>query len=188
VTPNDEETTMKTRFILPVLTAAVLVVASCGSDDGGDAGDPTADGPAATDAPGATDAPVPTDGSTPAASAAPSADADSTVMVASDDALGEYLVDGNGRTLYLFEQDQGTTTACTGGCVDSWPPMVAESPVAGDGIDAALLGTADGIEANHVTYNGHLLYFFAGDITPGDTNGHGLPDWYAMTPAGDAIE
>ena len=101
----------------------------------------------------------------------------------------DYLVDGTGLTLYLFTKDEGTTTACTGGCAENWPPIIAEGdPTGGDGIDAALLGTADGIEPNQVTYNGHLLYYFHEDTAPGDTNGVGLPDWFAVDPAGEAIE
>ncbi len=39
-----------------------------------------------------------------------------------------------------------------------------------------------------MTYNGHLLYYFANDAAPGDTNGVGLPNWFAVDPAGEAIE
>ena len=87
-----------------------------------------------------------------------------------------------GMTLYLFTKDEGTTTACTGECAANWPPIVAEDPTGGDGIDAALLGTADGIEPNQVTYNGHLLYYFANDTAPGDTNGVGLPELVCGQP------
>ena len=110
-------------------------------------------------------------------------------MVATDPELGDYLVDETGMTLYLFTLDDGTTTACTGACADNWPPLVADGdPTGGDGVDASLLGTADGIKPNQVTYNGHLLYFFAQDTAPGDTNGVGKPDWYAVDPAGEAID
>jgi predicted lipoprotein with Yx(FWY)xxD motif len=112
-----------------------------------------------------------------------------TVAVANDAALGDHLVDGDGHTLYLFDKDSGTTTACTGDCATNWPPLIADgTPSGGDGVDAALLSTADGIEPNQVTYNGHLLYFFAGDQAPGDTNGVGIPSWYALDPTGNAID
>jgi len=161
---------MTTKRILSVLIVAGAVLTACGSSDDGAASAPTV-----------SEAPAASAGeTTPAGSA--------TVMVAADPTLGEHLVDAEGRTLYLFAKDQGTTTACTGGCADNWPPIVADgTPTGGDGVDAALLGTADGIEANQVTYNGHLLYYFAGDQAPGDTNGVGLPDWFAVDPAGNAI-
>ncbi len=164
---------MTTRKFLSVLITAGVVLTACGSDD-------NATSTSATSAPAAV---------TSSDSSSPTATSAATVMVATDPTLGEHLVDGQGRTLYLFEKDQGTTTACTGGCADSWPPIVADgSPTAGDGIDAAELATADGIEPNQVTYHGHLLYYFAGDQAAGDTNGVGLPDWYTVDPAGDAIE
>ncbi len=161
---------MNTRRFLSVLIVAGAVLTACGSSDDGAAGAPTV-----------SEAPAATGGeTTPAGSV--------TVMVAADPTLGDHLVDADGRTLYLFEKDQGTTTACTGGCADNWPPIVAAGPpTGGEGVDAGLLDTAEGIEANQVTYNGHLLYYFAGDQAPGDTNGVGLPDWYAVDPAGNAI-
>ena len=101
------------------------------------------------------------------------------MTVATNDELGEILADAEGRTLYLFEQDEGMTTACTGPCADNWPPLDAADPTAGEGVDQSLLETAaTEIGENHVAYNGHLLYYFAGDTAPGDINGHGLPGWY----------
>jgi predicted lipoprotein with Yx(FWY)xxD motif len=104
--------------------------------------------------------------------------------------LGEALVGPDGRTLYLFEQDSGTTTACTEGCADAWPALAAEGGAAtgGDGVDTALLATADGQVPDQVVYNGHLLYYFSGDAGPGEVNGLGIPDWYPVDAAGEAIE
>jgi predicted lipoprotein with Yx(FWY)xxD motif len=179
---------MRTRHLLTALVAASVILAACGSDD--DSSD-TATTDAATEATTADAgaATTPSASEAPAGTGAATATGEATVMVATDDALGDYLVDGTGMTLYLFTLDEGTTTACTGGCVDNWPPIIADGdPTGGDGIDAALLGTADGIEPNQVTYNGHLLYYFAQDTAPGDTNGVGKPDWFAVDPAGEAIE
>jgi len=109
------------------------------------------------------------------------------VMVADNPALGNILVDSNGMTLYLFLKDNGTTTACTGSCVQNWPALISSSPSAGSGADASLLGTAPG--TNQVTYNGHLLYTFAKDANPGDVNGEGLLNaWYAVSPTGDPVK
>jgi predicted lipoprotein with Yx(FWY)xxD motif len=169
---------MRTTALLPILLTAGLALASCGSDSGSTS---------ATDAPLSTNAPVTSSAvTTPGTDAAAST---ATVAVANDAALGDYLVDGAGRTLYLFEKDSGTTTACTGDCPNNWPPLIADgAPTGGDGVDAALLSTADGVEPNQVTYNGHLLYFFAGDQAPGDTNGVGIPSWYPVDPTGNAID
>ena len=37
--------------------------------------------------------------------------------------LGNVLVDGRGRTLYLFEKDKGTASTCYGACASVWPPL-----------------------------------------------------------------
>jgi predicted lipoprotein with Yx(FWY)xxD motif len=110
------------------------------------------------------------------------------VQVAHDAKLGDHLVDAQGRTLYLFEADHGMTTACTGGCVTEWPAATATKASAGKGVEAAKLTTASGEAANQLAYNGHLLYRFAGDKAAGDTNGIGIPKWYAVSPKGTSIE
>lgn len=148
-----------------------MALAACGSDDGdGDAGDATT-----TTAPATT------------STAAPG-EADATVGVADNEEFGEILVAANGHTLYLFENDDGTTSACTGGCADNWPALEAETPAAGAGVDAAKLTTANGQVPNHVVYNNHLLYFFANDTAPGDVNGASIPAWFPVSPAGDKVE
>ncbi len=101
-----------------------------------------------------------------------------TVKVA-DSSLGEIVVNGKGMTVYMFDQDAGTDeTACGAGCDSTWPPVTAKKPKAGKGIDAAmLLVNASG----HVSYNGHLLYLYAGDSAKGDTTGDGVGGvWHAM--------
>ena len=105
--------------------------------------------------------------------------------------LGTVLVDGSGRTLYLFESDTGSTSTCTGTCAGTWPAMTTTGdPTAGMGASASMLGTTtrdDG--STQVTYNGHPLYRFAGDQAPGDTNGQGVGGiWWVVSPAGDPIE
>jgi len=61
--------------------------------------------------------------------------------------------------------------------------------VAGDGVDAALLGTTtreDG--AVQVTYGGWPLYFFAGDAAAGDVTGQGVNDvWFVVAPDGAMV-
>lgn len=112
---------MRTTALLPILLTAGLAMASCGSDSGSTSN---------TDAPLTTDAPV-----TGSAPTTPGTDAaavsTASVAVATDAALGDHLVDGDGRTLYLFEKDSGTTTACTGDCPSNWPPLIADGAPTG---------------------------------------------------------
>lgn len=111
-----------------------------------------------------------------------------TVNVADSSTTGKHLVNDKGFTLYLFEKDQGTTSACTGGCSATWPGLTASSPTGGTGVDASMLSTATGQVANQVVYNGHLLYAFAGDQSAGDVNGVSIPDWYPVGPDGKKID
>lgn len=113
----------------------------------------------------------------------------STVSVAQNPAQGSILVDGAGRTLYMFEKDNGTKSACTGACASVWPAYTAAaSPSAGSGVDASSLTTAAGQVANQVTYHGHLLYFYSGDTAPGDVKGVGIPNWYPVSPSGSKVD
>jgi predicted lipoprotein with Yx(FWY)xxD motif len=107
--------------------------------------------------------------------------------------LGKILVDSQGRTLYLFEKDKGPKSTCSGACASAWPPfMTSGKPKAGSGARASLVGTSarsDG--TREVTYNGHPLYYYAGDQKAGDTNGQDLTQfgagWYVVSPAGSKI-
>ncbi|MET9763550.1 hypothetical protein ABZ016_31665 [Streptomyces sp. NPDC006372] len=116
------------------------------------------------------------------------------VKTASAGKLGTILVDGKGRTLYLFEADKSTTSTCSGACAAAWPPLLTSgAPSAGGSAQSGLLGTSkrsDGKE--QVTYHGHPLYRYAGDAAPGDTNGQGLDqfgaEWYVLNAGGDKVD
>jgi predicted lipoprotein with Yx(FWY)xxD motif len=108
--------------------------------------------------------------------------------------LGRILVDSQGRSLYLFEKDKGTASTCYGACASLWPPLtVSGSPKAGAGIAAAKLGTTKRKDGKaEVTYNGHPLYYYAGDQKPGDTTGQGLNQfgapWDVLSTSGNGID
>jgi predicted lipoprotein with Yx(FWY)xxD motif len=132
----------------------------------------------------------------PAASASASTQrgGGATVDAQSSGELGKILVDSKGRTLYLFEKDTGPKSTCSGACAAAWPPFTTSGkPKAGAGVKASMLGTtarSDG--TREVTYNGHPLYYYAGDQAPGDTNGQNLDqfgaEWYVLAPGGTAVE
>jgi predicted lipoprotein with Yx(FWY)xxD motif len=106
-------------------------------------------------------------------------------------ALGRIVVDGQSRTLYLFEKDRKGKSACAGACAQSWPPLLTKgAPKAASAAKASLLGTikrSDG--TTQVTYNKHPLYTFAGDQGKrGATKGEGLDafgaKWYVVAAKG----
>src|SRR4051812_31231188 len=75
---------------------------------------------------------------------APAPDAASGVarIATADHGLGPMLVDGEGRTLYLWKADAGPTSTCLGACAQDWPPVAtSDAPRAGNGAQQALLGT-----------------------------------------------
>jgi predicted lipoprotein with Yx(FWY)xxD motif len=108
-------------------------------------------------------------------------------------ALGKTLVDANGRTLYLFEGDRtGVSTLSAGGAA-VWPRFVSAGRVkAENGAQAALIGTTTSpTGVRQVTYEGHPLYYYVGDSSPGSTRGQRLNEfgalWYVLGPSGNAI-
>jgi predicted lipoprotein with Yx(FWY)xxD motif len=112
-----------------------------------------------------------------------------SVMVA-ESGLGSILVDPEGMTLYMFANDGPGESACTGSCATTWPPLLVDGePVAGEGIDASLLGTTERSDGSlQLTYNGMPLYFYSQDSAAGDTNGQGVGGvWYVVNPAGEAV-
>jgi predicted lipoprotein with Yx(FWY)xxD motif len=150
------------------LSAVAVLAAAC---SGGSGGNPYGAGPTASG------------GARPAA-----------VVDVRASALGRTLVDGQGRTLYLFEADQAGKSVCNGGCAVAWPPYVGGgTPTAGAGVTGSLLGTtARGDGGTQVTYSGHPLYYYVGDLKPGDDAGQGLDQfgakWYVLGPDGSKID
>ena len=158
---------MRKALASAALVAALAVVAAaCGGDD-----EPS--GTVATEAP-----------TTTAAQAA-----GATTVAVANSRLGDILVDADGRTLYVFTKDEGDQSACSGQCATNWPALTGTA-TAGTGVQAALLSTSTQANGDtQVTYDGHPLYYFAGDTKPGDTNGQGVGDvWFAMTGDGQLVK
>ena len=156
----------RSRTLLASVAALPLValaVAGCGGSSGGSVSPPT------------------------------TKDGRAATIGAVNESLGKILVNSQGRTLYLFQKDSGTTSECTGACAVNWPPLRASgSPAIGSGANASLLAStmrSDG--SRQITYNNHPLYTFVKDTKAGDTNGEGLTafggTWYAISPAGNQV-
>jgi predicted lipoprotein with Yx(FWY)xxD motif len=114
-----------------------------------------------------------------------------TVRVAKTN-LGKILVNSKGRTLYLFQADSGTTSACNDACATNWPPLTSATPKIGKGAKASLASTATRSDGKpQVIYNGHPLYTYSGDKKAGNTNGQGVNAfgglWYVLSPTGNEI-
>lgn len=98
------------------------------------------------------------------------------------------LVDDEDRTLYTYGNDAPGTSTCTGGCAETWPPViVATIPEVDDAnaVVASELGTIERIDGGtQLTLNGYPLYRYSGDRAAGDTNGDGIGGvWHAAIPS-----
>ena len=114
-----------------------------------------------------------------------------TLEVSQTEALGDFLVDADGMTLYLFTKDTENTSTCYDDCASAWPPLLTDGEAAvGEGLDASLLGTTERTDGTvQVTYNGWPLYHWAKDEAPGDTTGQDIGEvWYVVSPAGEAVQ
>ncbi|MGD6750235.1 COG4315 family predicted lipoprotein [Streptomyces sp. BH105] len=123
------------------------------------------------------------DGGTPAAK-------DASTLRTSDSPMGKILVDGKGRTLYLFTSDgkNSNSMKCDAKCVKEWPHMEGK-PKAGAGARADLIATTKGSGTAQATYAGHPLYYYADDHKAGDTKGQGIDQiWYVLDSHGNAIK
>lgn len=143
--------------------AALVLLAGCGSDDDGDASGP------------------------------PPTEADGAAAVSTHESEGTtYLVDGDGRALYLWVADTGSESTCSGACAGAWPPLLTEGdPKAEDDAEQGALGTAARADGGtQVTYDGHPLYYYVEDegesVAGQGSDGFGAK-WWLVDPSGDAI-
>lgn len=146
-----------------LLAAAALVLTAC-SSSGGSATTP------------------------PAASNGPSNSGGSSVVLSTGSTGKGTVLTEDGRTLYTFDPDTATSSACSGGCASVWPPVIGTAVLASGlpGGDFGHLTRSDG--SRQVTYRGHPVYEFSGDTKAGDTKGDGVDGtWHvAVVPASGA--
>jgi predicted lipoprotein with Yx(FWY)xxD motif len=168
---------------LAVLLVAVMALAACGADE--PAASDTASEPAAAESEPAA---VASEASSEVSSEPAAGGAAGTIAVESTD-LGDILVDGEGMTLYVFDNDTDENSTCYDDCEANWPPLTGEAE-AGDGVDESLLGTSEREDGTpQVTYAGKPLYYFAGDQAAGDTNGQAVGDiWWVVGADGEPIK
>ena len=76
----------------------------------------------------------------------------------------------NGMTLYVFDKDKGSRSACYDKCAENWPPYIG---TADENLPAKwkLVERTDG--STQWTYNGRPVYFYKEDLAEGDANGDG---------------
>jgi predicted lipoprotein with Yx(FWY)xxD motif len=123
----------------------------------------------------------------PAASSAPSSSAAAGVVSSQSSTIGTILVNDAGRTIYVFANDTGTTSTCTGACAANWPPVPAPSPVpsTAPGVSAQLGSTTRDDGTKQLTVNGWPIYTYIGDKKPGTWKGQNVGGtWFVIKPDG----
>lgn len=115
------------------------------------------------------------------------------LMTQKSSSYGTYLSDNDGHAVYMFTADSKDMSKCDGACAKAWPPMLTSgAPLAGSGVNKALLGTMKRSDGMQVTYGGMPLYYFVGDKAPGTTAGEGIDHfggkWYLVAPGGKKID
>lgn len=104
--------------------------------------------------------------------------------------LGKIVVDGNGRTVYVFDNDTSGKSTCYDDCAAKWPPVPAgEGSPELDGVDASLVGTVTRTDGSkQLTLDGLPLYLYAGDSLAGEATGQAVGDvWWVVAPDGKKI-
>jgi len=106
-------------------------------------------------------------------------------------ALGNILVDGHGRTLYLFRADKPNHSTLSRAGFAVWPAFASTGTPQARGVSAAHIATIRSDGKRQVTYYGHPLYYFVGDRGSGESNGQGVREfgalWYVLSPNGHAV-
>ena len=93
-----------------------------------------------------------------------------------------------GHPLYLYAPDGTGPISKAGSNLGLWPAVVwSGTPTVAGGLDAskvAVFVQRDG--TRQLSYNGHLLYTFLYDFTPGTATGDGETSFYLLDAAGNA--
>lgn len=175
------------RSFLASLVPLAMLAAACGSSS-------KSTSKSATSSPPAASATTSSSSSTTTAASAPAASA-VRLGTSSIPGLGTVLVNGQGRTLYVFAPDKQAKVTCVGGCAAAWPPLkisAGQKPTTSGSVVASLISSdPDPAGGQVVTYAKWPLYLFAGDTSAGSAHGQALNSsgglWYVITPAGKLI-
>ena len=83
------------------------------------------------------------------------------------------LTTARGFTVYWFAPDTPTASACYGSCAAYWPPVTGPA-TARPGLSGRVGTITRSGGARQLTYEGHPLYTYIGDIAPGQARGNNL--------------
>jgi predicted lipoprotein with Yx(FWY)xxD motif len=88
------------------------------------------------------------------------------------------LTSRDGRTLYTFDKDSESKSHCNGGCLAAWPAFTVGNASFADG-NFSVIARDDGTQ--QWAFQGKPLYFYGGDVKPGEVNGDSKGGvWHAL--------
>ena len=92
------------------------------------------------------------------------------------------LTTDKGMMLYYYRSDPMNQSTCTGACAQDWPPALSGSmTVSSAAMLPKKLAVAKTANGNQITYDGHPLYTYKGDMKAGDFTGRGMDGkWYLV--------
>ena len=145
--------------VMGVITGAALITAACSSS-------PSSSSPAST---------------TPGQASSGTALKSATISGAT------VLTNAGGLTVYWFAPDTAAKSNCNGGCAQIWPPV--KGPVTAAAGVTGKVGTITRSDGTvQATYDGHPLYTYTADTSPGQANGNGLNSsggtWHEVAVSG----
>jgi predicted lipoprotein with Yx(FWY)xxD motif len=107
-----------------------------------------------------------------------------SVMIGTEKPVGNYLTDGEGRTLYYFTKDSSGMSACSGNCIKAWPAFAADTFVVPSVLNHSDFGTITRDDGSmQATFKGYPLYYFVRDSNRGEIKGQGVGKvWYVVDP------
>ncbi|HZU70747.1 MAG TPA: hypothetical protein VFA09_25965 [Ktedonobacteraceae bacterium] len=122
-------------------------------------------------------------GSTPTAGSNGSTSIIKTASMTINGKTETILTNAQGMTLYYRTSDTATSV-CSGACAQAWPPLLFSGSGAptGSGTLAGSLTVSTNVNGQQVEYNGHPLYTYTGDTSPGQANGEGFGGVWFVVP------
>ncbi len=91
---------------------------------------------------------------------------------------GNFLVNRDNMTVYVYDKDSKDTSNCYGGCAQAWPPVLVTYD---DELSEPYGSTTRKEGTKQVTYQGHPVYLFVEDVSAGDKSGDGYADvWHII--------
>lgn len=155
-------------FLAGVSLLCLLMLAACGSSTGSGTSGPYGGGGG---------------GATPTAAPSSSSALIKTTSATVNGASETILTNAQGMTLYYRTSDTASSV-CSGGCASAWPPVLASganAPASAGSLPGTLTVMSDA-NGSQIAYNGHPLYTYASDTSPGQMSGQGAGGVWFVVP------